>query len=260
MAGSQGTFRKQRRAEAAGAFPAEAAGLAWLTAAEERGGARIARVVSASEDVLELELLADARPTREAARRFGAALAATHDAGAAGFGAPPDDWDGRCFLGRQDLPTRRDDASWGRFYAEDRVLHYLDRAESRGHVDARAAAVVRRACDRIAAGDFDDGDRPARLHGDLWNGNVIWTENGVVLIDPAAAGGHRETDLAMLNLFGCPLLHDIVTGYEGAHPLEPGWRERLPLHQLHPLAVHAASHGASYSAPLVRAAEAVLAL
>ena len=260
MAGSLRTFRKQRRAEAAGAFAAEAAGLDWLRAAEERGGALIARVVSVTEDVLELELLADAPPTRDAARRFGAALAATHDAGAAGFGAPPDGWDGSCFLGRQDLPTRRDDSSWGRFYAEDRVLHYLGRAETRGHVDAGAAGIVRRACDRIAAGDFDDGDRPARLHGDLWNGNVIWTADGVVLIDPAAAGGHRESDLAMLDLFGCPLLEDIVAGYQEAHPLEPGWRDRLQLHQLHPLAVHAASHGASYSAPLVRAAEAVLAV
>jgi fructosamine-3-kinase len=260
MAGSLRTFRKQRRAEAAGAFAAEAAGLDWLRAAEERGGARIARVLSVSEDVLELELLADVRPTRDAARRFGAALVATHDAGAAGFGAAPDGWGGPCFLGRQDLPTRRDNASWGRFYAEDRVLHYLDRAESRGHVDARAATSVRQACDRIAAGDFDDGDRPARLHGDLWNGNVSVTPDGVVLIDPAAHGGHREADLAMLDLFGCALLDDIVAGYEEAHPLRPGWRERLPLHQLHPLAVHAASHGASYSAPLVRAAEAVLAL
>jgi len=28
---------------------------------------------------------------------------------------------------------------------------------------------------RCRAGDFDDDDQPARLHGDLWSGNVIWT-------------------------------------------------------------------------------------
>ena len=32
----------------------------------------------------------------------------------------------------------------------------------------------------------------------------MWTAEGAVLIDPAAHGGHRETDLAMLALFGCP--------------------------------------------------------
>jgi fructosamine-3-kinase len=80
----------------------------------------------------------------------------------------------------------------------------------------------------------------------------------VVLIDPAASGGHRETDLAMLALFGCPFLDEILAGYDAAHPLAAGRQDRVPLHQLHPLAVHAASHGPSYAAPLVAAARAVL--
>jgi fructosamine-3-kinase len=55
---------------------------------------------------------------------------------------------------------------------------------------------------RCAAGDFDNADGPVRLHGDLWTGNVMWTSDGAVLVDPAAHGGQRETDLAMLALFG----------------------------------------------------------
>ena len=82
----------------------------------------------------------------------------------------------------------------------------------------------------------------------------------MVLIDPAAHGGHRETDLAMLALFGAPCLSDIIAGYLDAHPLADGWRQRVPLHQLHPLAVHAASHGPSYAEPLAAAARATLAL
>jgi fructosamine-3-kinase len=79
-----------------------------------------------------------------------------------------------------------------------------------------------------------------------------------VLLDPAASGGHRETDLAMLDLFGCPFLDAVLEGYDEAQPLRPGWEQRVPMHQLHPLAVHAASHGRSYAAPLVAAAQAVL--
>ena len=46
---------------------------------------------------------------------------------------------------------------------------------------------------------------PARLHGDLWGGNVLAARDGRPwLIDPAAHGGHREVDLAMLRLFGAP--------------------------------------------------------
>jgi fructosamine-3-kinase len=86
-----------------------------------------------------------------------------------------------------------------------------------------------------------------------------------VLIDPAAHGGHRETDLAMLSLFGCPFLDRVLAAYdEGAAaigaPLREGWHERVPVHQLHPLAVHAAGHGRSYGIALTEAAERTLEL
>ena len=119
---------------------------------------------------------------------------------------------------------------------------------------------MRRAADVITAGAFDDDEPPARIHGDLWNGNVLWSSDGVVLIDPAAHGGHRETDLAMLALFGCPFLDDVLAAYDRASPLRAGWRERVPLHQLHPLAVHAAGHGRGYGVALAEAARHVLEL
>ncbi|NNC13340.1 phosphotransferase [Planctomonas sp. JC2975] len=237
-------------------FEAEAAGLAWLASA---AGARTAAVVDVSPGRIELERVPSARPAPDAARSFGAALAVTHDAGAAAFGAAPDGWDGPLFIGRRPLP-RADEPTWGRFYARDRVLPYLELAIDAGGIGRGQASIVRQACEEIAAGVFDDDDPPARLHGDLWNGNVLWSPHGVVLIDPAAHGGHRETDLAMLALFGCPYLDDIFAGYEWVHPLRRGWRDRVPLHQLHPLAVHAASYGRGYGDALADAAARVIAL
>jgi len=77
---------------------------------------------------------------------------------------------------------------------------------------------------------------------------VIWThDGGCCVIDPAAHGGHRETDLAMLRLFGCPFLDRILTGYQEAAPLADGWSERVGMHQLFPLLVHAALFGRSYA-------------
>ncbi len=248
-------FRKDRP-PAPGAYPAEAAGLRWLAGA---GGAAVVGVLAVGEDFLELDRLDTTRPTSAAAAAFGAALAVTHDAGATAWGAPPEGWTGPNFIGRQ--PMRCDPAaSFGVFYAEQRVLPYLRRAADRGHVGGSVIELVERACARIAAGEFDGNEPPARIHGDLWSGNVLWTPDGVVLIDPAAHGGHRETDLAMLTLFGTPCLSDILAGYDGARALADGWRERVPLHQLHPLAVHAASHGPSYAGPLADAARATLAL
>ena len=89
-------------------------------------------------------------------------------------------------------------------------------------------------------------EAPSRLHGDLWSGNLRWDADRVWLVDPAAYGGHRETDLGLFSVFGAPHLERILAAYEEVWPLQAGWRERQGLHQLHPLLVHAALFGGDY--------------
>ncbi|WP_343466847.1 fructosamine kinase family protein [Rhodococcus aetherivorans] len=252
---SSDVFRKHRAGAHPDFFRAEAAGLAWLADA----GMPVAGVREVGVDHIDLERLTEAAPTAAAAREFGARLARMHAAGAAGFGCAPDGFDGQLFIGKRPMSSTVH-ASWGEFYVVERVEPFLRIAVDAGSVTAAQLPDVERACTRVAAGEFDDGAPPARLHGDLWNGNVLWTAAGVVLIDPAAHGGHRETDLAMLALFGCPRLDEIVAAYDATCPLRAGWRERVPMHQLHPLAVHAAGYGAGYGRALHRAALATLAL
>jgi len=270
--GAADAYRKERADAPPGFFETEAAGLAWLAEAEPAGGARVVRVLGVAPGRIDLERLRPSRPTRQAARAFGAALAITHAAGAPAFGAPPAGHDGPAFIGRQPLSVLRDardggaaadpgagaGSGWGAWYARERVLPYLRRAVDAGNATRAQAADVERACAAASDGRFDDDAPPARIHGDLWSGNVQWTDGGAVLIDPAAHGGHRETDLAMLALFGCPGLDDVLGAYADTGSLAPGWRERVPLHQLHPLAVHAASHGPAYGDALHDAARAVL--
>ncbi|WP_411700135.1 fructosamine kinase family protein [Conyzicola sp.] len=262
------TFIKSRPDAPAGFFDAEAAGLAWLAAASD--GVRVAGVIRVAPGEIELERIAEVTPTAEAADAFGAALARTHAAGAAAFGSPPEGHTGPLFIGRRPLTSARQ-TRWGSFYARDRVLPYLRVAVEAGTVNEGEERVIRAACDRIANGDFDNSEPPARLHGDLWTGNVLWSPkpdgDGVeaVLIDPAAHGGHRETDLAMLALFGCPFLERVLAAYDASaanlgEPLRAGWRDRVPVHQLHPLAVHAAGHGRSYGVALTEAAARTLEL
>lgn len=249
------SFTKERADAPAGFFEAEAAGLAWLASA---GGVATAQVLRVAPGVIEIEHIDEVVPSSAAARRFGAQLARTHSAGADSFGSPPEGYAGPMFIGRRPLPAA-DEEQWGVFYARDRILPYLEIAERVGNISVAGASAVREACALIASGDLDDDEPPSRLHGDLWNGNVLWSEGGVVLIDPAAHGGHRETDLAMLALFGCAHLDEILEGYERVYPLRAGWEDRVALHQLHPLAVHAAGHGPGYGLALQRAAEQVLA-
>ncbi|WP_288335844.1 fructosamine kinase family protein [uncultured Gordonia sp.] len=251
----ENVFRKTRRDADPDFFAAEAAGLRWLAEA----GAPVVDVIAVWDSGIELQRLDSAFPDADAAREFGAALARMHDAGADSFGAPPAGYHGRQFIGERPLSSRTH-ASWGAFYAAERVEPYLEPARRAGYLTADDEELTRSACAAIADGVFDDDESPSRLHGDLWSGNVMWTPDGVVMIDPAAHGGHRETDLAMLALFGCPQLDAIVSAYDQTHPLAAGWRDRIPLHQLHPLAVHAAGHGPSYGSALGRAAQATLAL
>ena len=96
---------------------------------------------------------------------------------------------------------------------------------------------------------------PARLHGDLWSGNVLWGRDGRAwLIDPAAYGGHREVDLAMLRLFGSPG-QALPRRLRGAPPARArATRSGSTLYQLFPLLVHAALFGGGYPASAERVA------
>jgi fructosamine-3-kinase len=248
-------YRKRQPGVHPDFFAAEAAGLRWLAEA----GAPVVDVIDVGADHITLARVRSARPTTAAAHDFGAALARMHDGGAAQFSAGPPGFAGQLFIGRRPMPSEPT-ATWGEFYARQRVLPFLDDAVAAGNLRAADEADTRAACELIALGAFDDGQRPARIHGDLWSGNVMWTPEGVVMIDPAAHGGHRETDLAMLALFGCPELGSVIEGYQSEHRLAPGWRDRIALHQMHPLAVHAAGHGPGYGVELGRAARRTLQL
>jgi fructosamine-3-kinase len=206
-------FIKQHAHAPAGMFAAEADGLQWLA----EGPLRVPRVLEVAADHLVLEWLdLVGRPD---ARAFGAGLAALHALGAPQFGLPRDN-----FLATlpQDNTAEPD---WPAFYVGlDRQLDQL-----------RVASV------------WGPPEPPARLHGDLWWGNVAATREEPVILDPAVYGGHREVDLAMLALFG-GLPEALVRGYDEVAPLADGWRDRIALHQLYPLAAHACLFGGGYGA------------
>jgi len=240
------TYRKSSALAPPGYFAWEAASLAWLAAA---GGAPAVEVVDVGERHLDLVRLSSAPATAAHAEALGRGLAGTHAAGAAAYGVGPDGWAGDGFLGplSEPLPLRLDPVdTWRWFFAEQRIRDTLRMGRDRGVYAAGDAAVFERVAARLEAGELDDPEPPARLHGDLWSGNVMWTPEGAVLIDPAAHGGHRETDLAMLALFGCPHLDRVVAAYEEVHPLAGGWRDRVRLHQIHPLMMHAVLFGGGY--------------
>jgi fructosamine-3-kinase len=242
------------------ALAAEANGLRWLAAAD--GGPPVPDVIGVSPKFLVIELLEPLtreRTPAQAARRFGADLARMHAAGAPSFGAPWPGYIASLPLDNSPLDsTKPGDTDWGSWYAQRRLLPYLRRARDDGAMSRAEASLVESVIGRIGelAGPPEP---PSRIHGDLWWGNVVWSGGRGWLIDPAAHGGHRESDLAMLDLFSAPELDEILQGYTETAPLADGWRSRVSLHQLHPLLVHVCLFGGGYSAQLAAAARVVLA-
>lgn len=243
MATAVAGYTKRRANAPGGFFAVEAAGLRWLNVP---GGAPIVSVLAADAESITISRVTQVAPTAKAARAFGEALAHTHDAGAAAFGVGPDGWDADGFIGDAPL-SLRPHSHWGEFFAAERILPYAQAAHRQGALDAPGLARIESLAERLAAGEFDDDATVARIHGDLWSGNVLFTATSATLIDPAAHGGHRITDLAMLELFGLPHLEQVFTGYAAStQSLRHDWRHLIALHQLHPLLVHAVLFGGSY--------------
>ena len=197
--------------------------------------------------LLVLPWLVEERPAGGTVERLGRELAALHAAGSPVFGAAQDGWIGAAEL--ENGPADR----WPEFYAGRRVLPYVRLLRDGGQLTGDEAAVFERLAARLPelAGPAEP---PARIHGDLWTGNVLWSGGRGWLVDPAAHGGHRETDLAMLTLFARELGARLLAAYEEVTPLADGWRERQRLHQLHPLLVHAVLFGGGYLSAALSAA------
>ena len=201
----------------------EAAGLRALGAA----GARVPRVVEVTPSRLVVEAVTGDGDWAACGRR----LAAVHRTTAPTFG-----WERDGFIGP--LPMRNErTGDWARFYAEHRLLPWID------DLPDRLARRLRGAVDDGRVAQLLDHVPPASLvHGDLWSGNVV---GGEWLIDPAVHHADRELDLAMARLFGG--FPDAFFGaYEEAWPLDDGWQQRLPALQLFHLLVHVRLFGGGY--------------
>lgn len=251
LADGSEAFLKSRPDARPGEYELEAAGLAWL--GEPGGGLPVPEVLAVVDehDVRGLVLgwVDEGRLGGGGEELLGSGLARIHAAGAPRFGALPP--------GAPDVPLRfggvelaaaaiAEEAPWADHYAS-RIDALRAEAVRFGRIDDSAAAAIAAVVERMAA-LVGPEEPPARVHGDLWSGNVLAGADGRPwLIDPAAHGAHREIDLAMLRLFGTVSARTLAA-YEEVRPLAPGHEERVRLWQIQPLLVHAILFGGGYGA------------
>lgn len=238
-------FAKSRAGAAVEEFVNEAAGLKWLG---EVGALPVPGVIAVVEDEAEpgliLEWVEPGEPGDEA--ELGHGLALIHQAETERFDQlAPGARGGEIRFGEATVPLSPSPASAGfsGIYA-DRLRILAAQAYEAGTLGSSDRDVIEQLADR--AGEFaGPNEAPARVHGDLWSGNLLWSEGRPWLIDPAAHGAHRELDLAMLKLFGNPGPR-FYRAYEEVSPLADGYRERIKFWQLQPMLVHAVLFGGGY--------------
>ncbi len=233
-------------------FTSEGEGLRWLAQAKALPVPEVVAMADEPVGYLVLEWVAQGRRgSARAEADFGRGLARLHRAGAPCFGRT--DGTGHGSLGLPNDPFER----WADFYAQDRLLPLAAIARRRGSLPERDCAALERLAGELGGLGVPD-EPPARLHGDLWAGNRLVDSDGASwLIDPSAHGGHREYDLAMMALFG-GFGEEAFAAYDAEHPLGRGWPERVALHQVAPLVVHAIKFGGGYAGSAARAIHSYL--
>ncbi|RYF57763.1 MAG: ketosamine-3-kinase [Cytophagaceae bacterium] len=130
------------------------------------------------------------------------------------------------------------------FFFEHRLLPQAGLALYKGLLTKSTYDALFRLRERLP--DLLPNERPALLHGDLWSGNVLVTEDGQpALIDPAVYYGFREAELAFTKLFA-GFDDRFYDAYHETFPLQDGFSERIAIYNLYPLLVHVNLFGSGY--------------
>jgi len=227
--------------QAADMFQKESRGLSLLRQHAE--GLLIPEVLYCGKDpsgkaVLVMEWMEQGPANTDFGENFGAALANLHRHTQDHFGLDHDNYIGS-------LPQVNTKAQkWADFFLQHRIVAPLEIGIARGifnrsiwkHVDALY---------KVIEADFPN-ESPALLHGDLWSGNYLSHRSGMAaLVDPAVYYGNRETEIAFTRLFG-GFPKDFYHSYQAHFPLQEDFEDRMDVHQLYPLLVHANLFGEGY--------------
>ena len=195
---------------------------------------RIPNVLCFDDDFLILEFIPPSNPNNAFWEVFGQKLALMHKQTHSKFGLDFDNYIGSLY---QDNTQNK---NWTEFFIQNRMQAQL----SIGNFSGTLLSDFDKLFQKLP--NLFPNEKPALLHGDLWNGNFL-AKNGdtPMLIDPAIYYGNREIDIAMSKLFG-GFNSDFYFAYNESHPLENGWKERIQICNLYPLLVHVNLFGGAY--------------
>lgn len=220
-------------------FEKEAKGLQLIGDSQTIPVPNVVAVSSASSpSFLILEWIETGHPSPVFWKNFGAQLAAMHQETAPYFGL-----DHANYIGSLIQPNEAESDAVS-FFINQRLVPQIELAKSRNKIDTNTINSFEQLFKKLPS--ILPDEKPALIHGDLWNGNFMVGKNGeVILVDPSVSFGLREMDLAMTKLFG-GFNTQFYDSYEAAFPTKSGLEKRIPIYQLYYLMVHVNLFGGGY--------------
>ena len=231
-------FVKKNHPSFLAAFEAESIALAQIAETQTiRVPLPICYGSNEDDSYLVLEYIGMSSPRPNSQAEAGQRLAAMHRNCGEAFGWNKDNTIGAT---RQPNPYSN---SWIEFYRDHRLQFQFELAAQGGQTFHNAEILLER------IGDFFEGyqPEPSILHGDLWGGNIGYTQEGEpVIFDPATYYGDRETDLAFTEMFG-GFGPDFYNAYESTWPRHSGNEIRKTLYNLYHYLNHHNLFGGGYA-------------
>ncbi|MHA7926422.1 MAG: fructosamine kinase family protein [Marinobacter sp.] len=235
------THLKHNATGYADALICEAEGLERLASALDDAGVTgigVPNVYRVHETELEITAIRSSGASDRARAVLGEGLARMHGLRQNAYG-----WGRDNYIGLSPQPNRWCD-NWGEFFVQDRLGYQVSRIRDTGQ-----RSRFQRVLDEHGGTLIDwlnaHCEHPSLLHGDLWNGNVLYGTDGPWLIDPAIYCGDREADIAMTQMFG-GFGEAFYRAYDEHYPRTPVYGAKREVYNLYHYLNHYNLFGGGY--------------
>ncbi len=235
------THLKHNATGYADALVCEAEGLERLASALDEAGVTdvgVPHVYRVNETELEITAIRSSGGSDRAREVLGEGLARMHALRQEAYG-----WGRDNYIGLAPQPNRWSD-NWGEFFVQDRLGYQVSRIRDTGQRNR-----FQRVLDEHGGTLIDwlnaHCEHPSLLHGDLWNGNVLYGTDGPWLIDPAVYCGDREADIAMTQMFG-GFGEAFYRAYDEHYPRTPAYGVKREVYNLYHYLNHYNLFGGGY--------------
>lgn len=200
---------------------------------------RVVDVLDVDEHQLKLTLVEPVTATNEHWVRLAKGLADLHSHRHSWYGHEHDNYIG---LNPQVNEISQD---WGAFFVDKRLRYQIEIISSTA-LRLQFSAALNEAAPKLTTFLRENCSHPSPLHGDLWEGNVLFGRDGQVwLIDPAMYYGDAEADLAMTEMFG-GFSSVFYENYTWLRPLSDAYGAKKHIYNLYHQLNHFNLFGDSY--------------